>query len=236
MENRKKKNLMATGIYIIVSFCFLILIGVGIFASLRAAFTPKPEIEVKLPENPLNEVKIKPDIPELPVIPENNEVFEPELIIDEPSVTETSEEPVVIENERYVLPMNGEMTKGFSNDTLVFSQTMKDYRVHKGVDFAGECGQSVLSFSDGVVEEFYDDPLSGMTMVVRHSDGVVSRYSNLSYELPENIGIGSNVYAGENIAFVGEPGILECAEGYHLHFEIEKNGQLVSLNDFEITE
>lgn len=235
MENSKKKNLLTASAYIIVSFCFLVLIGIGVFASLRAAFTQPQEIEHELPKTNFDITDPKPATPQIPVIPDNNEVFEPELVPENP-VSETAKEPIVVEKTKYVLPVSGDVSKEFSKDTLVFSQTMKDYRTHSGIDFICEYGQPVKCFSDGTIENFYDDPLNGMTMVVRHSDSLVSRYCNLSSELPEGIEVGSSVRAGDNIAFIGEPGILECSEGYHLHFEIEKDMQNVGLTNFEISE
>ncbi len=233
MENKRKKNLITTSVYIILSFSFLVLIGMGVFASLRAAFT-QPE-EQELPKTVVDDkTEVEPVIPEVPENTDNNEVFEPELV-PESSPTEVIEEPIV-EETKYVLPTSGEITKDFSKDTLVFSETMKDYRVHSGIDFTSEYGQAVKSFSDGIIEEFYDDPLNGMTMMIRHSDSLITRYCNLSSELPEGIEVGSSVHAGDNIAFIGEPGILECSQGHHLHFEIERNGVKVGLSEFNITE
>lgn len=234
MENRKKKNLLTTGVYIIVSFCFLILIGFGVFTSLRAAFAKPKELQEEIPKDVIDENSPIPILPEISPMTDNNEVFEPELV-PENDVTDTIEEPM-LEETKYVLPMSGEISKAFSKDTLVFSQTMNDYRAHCGVDFCCEYGEVVKCFSDGIVESFGAEPLNGITMTVRHSDSLLSRYCNLSSELPEGIEVGSTVRAGDSIAFVGDPGILECAEGYHLHFEIERDGAKVNLNEFDISE
>ncbi|MBE6688083.1 MAG: M23 family metallopeptidase [Ruminococcaceae bacterium] len=235
MENRKKKNLLATGIYIIISFCFLIFLGLGIFASLRAAFTQPPEEQISSPDTRAEDIKLAPVIPDIPQIAENNEVFEPELVPEEP-IADIVEEPVIIEEKKYYFPVSGDVTKDFSKDVLVFSKTMNDYRTHAGVDIGCEYGQAVMSFTDGTVEEFYDDPLNGMTLVISHDDNIITRYCNLSSELPEGLGAGVAVSAGQNVAFVGDPGILECAEGYHLHFEVIKDGNYVAINDFNLEE
>lgn len=234
MENRKKKNLLTSGVYIIVSFCFLVLIGFGVFTSLRAAFGKPSENEIERPKNVLDENLTIPVLPEISTMPDNGEVFEPELV-PENNVVDAVEEPP-IEEVKYVLPTAGKISKDFSKDTLVFSQTMNDYRTHCGVDFCCEYGEEIKCFSDGTVESFGEDPLNGIVMTVRHSDSLVSRYCNLSSELPEGVEVGSMVRAGDSIAFVGDPGILECAEGYHLHFEIERDGVKVNLNEFDISE
>ncbi len=234
MENRKKKNLLATGAYIVVSFCFLLLIGFGVFTSLRAAFSKPNEVETKFPKEVIDNEPVAPISPEIELKPDNNEVFEPELV-PENAATDAIEEPIV-EQVKYVMPTVGEISKDFSKDTLVFSETMNDYRTHCGVDFACEYGEPIKCFSDGSIESFENDPLNGMTMVVRHSDSLITRYCNLSTELPEGVEVGSIVRAGDSIAFAGDPGILECAEGCHLHFEIERDGMKVNLNEFDISE
>lgn len=237
MENNKKKNLITTGIYIIASFCFFALLAMGVFSSLRTVFNKKPddignqEIKTVIDNNNVNKL---PEVSDLPSIPENNDVFEPELVPENTSEN-TENVPEIIEKTKYVLPVSGEITKDFSSETLVFSQTMNDYRVHKGIDFQCEKGQVVTSFADGTIESFDEDPLNGFTMTLRHSENLITRYCNLSHEMPEGLEVGSKVIAGENIGFIGEPGILECGEGYHLHFEIEKNGQKVGLNEFELS-
>ena len=238
MDSRKKKNLITTGTYIVLSFSFIVLIGVGMFTTLRSSMPEKPE-EMP-PKTVVDEIAVEPKLqsaPELPVIPENNEVFEPELL-PEDDISSVSEPAKEIEEAHpvpvYFLPCEGEIIKDFSKDSLVFSETMKDYRTHSGIDIACEAGGVVKSFTDGTIESFTNDPLNGITMTVKHSDELLTRYCNLSSELPEGIEVGTVVRAGDSIAYVGDPGILECGEGTHLHFEIEVSGVKTGLSSFEL--
>ncbi|MBQ9921083.1 MAG: M23 family metallopeptidase [Clostridia bacterium] len=242
MDSKKRRNLIATGTYILVSFGLIAVISVGMITSLRRSMPP--EVQEKPPKTVIDEVTPEPKlpvVPEIPVvpemssIPENDQVFGSELVPEEPEVQSSEEAENVPAQEKilYVVPVDGEIIKDFSNDSLVFSETMKDYRTHAGIDIACEYGCEVKCFTDGVIESFEKTPLNGMVLTVKHEDGLITRYCNLSGELAEGIEVGSNVRAGDCVAYVGDSGILECAEPVHLHFEIEKNGVATGLSDFE---
>ena len=47
----------------------------------------------------------------------------------------------------YVVPCEGYVNKDYSEDTLVFSQTMNDHRIHLGIDISGKVGDKVMAFS-----------------------------------------------------------------------------------------
>lgn len=236
MDSKKRKNLIATGTYILVSFGLVVVIGVGMITSLRRSLPP--EIKEAAPKTVIDNATPEPKlpvIPEIPVIPDNNQVFDAELLEEqeEDALTEEVEDVPVQQENLYIVPVEGKIIKDFSNESLVFSQTMNDYRTHSGIDFACDYGCEVKCFTDGVIESFESTPLDGMVMTVRHSDDLVTRYCNLGPELPEGVEVGCNVRAGDSIAYVGEPGILECAEPIHLHFEIQRNGINVGLSEFE---
>ena len=237
MDIKKRKNLIATGTYILVSFALIVVISVGMFTSLRRSIPEK--IEEKPPKTVVDKpstVPKLPIVPEIPAIPENNEVFDSELVPETDDVQSSGEQEDVASDMLtvYVIPVEGEIIKDFSRDALVFSETMKDYRTHAGVDIACEYGCEVKCFADGTIESFENTQLDGMVLTVRHSDELITRYCNLSGELAEGIEVGSSVRAGDSIAYVGESGIIECAEPVHLHFEIERNGIKIGLSEFEI--
>ena len=39
--------------------------------------------------------------------------------------------------------------------------------------------------------------------------------------------MGQSVAAGESIATIGDPSLVETAQGPHLHFEVTQNGEYV---------
>ena len=151
---------------------------------------------------------------------EPSEPEDPNGETDEPSDA-TPEEKV------YLTPCDGDIQKAHSDDTLVFSATMNDYRVHLGIDISSEIGAPVRAFSDGVIEKIYKDPFMGKTIVINHGNGLKSYYMNLSDTLPDGIAEGVAVTPGTLIGAVGETAMRECADSPHLHFEIRLNDKIV---------
>ncbi|MBE6691873.1 MAG: M23 family metallopeptidase [Ruminococcaceae bacterium] len=129
-------------------------------------------------------------------------------------------------------PVVGAVAKGYSMDKLVFSETMKDYRVHSGVDIAAEVGSTVVCFTDGVVESVSNDYFYGTTVSVTHDGGMVSYYMNLDPLLAEGIAVGNEIQAGQKIGTVGRTAKCENAEPAHLHFELRLENALVNPEDY----
>jgi murein DD-endopeptidase MepM/ murein hydrolase activator NlpD len=131
-----------------------------------------------------------------------------------------------------VKPTAGYISREFSKDELLYTPTMNDFRTHDGIDITGDIGSPVSAFADGVVSDIYDDPFMGMTVVISHSGGLVSSYSNLSKELPAEIYVGAQVSVGDTIGGIGESAIIESAEVPHVHFEIYKDEICVNPEDY----
>ena len=127
----------------------------------------------------------------------------------------------------FVPPVSGVVSKYFSADVPVFSETMNDYRVHAGVDVTGEAGEAVLADADGVIGAVWDDPLMGRCMTIVHDAGFVSTYKGLYETLPEGIAQGAAVSAGQPVAAIGETALIEVAEEPHVHFELTRDGVAV---------
>ena len=108
----------------------------------------------------------------------------------------------------YYFPVEGEVIKNYSMDALVYCETMKDYRVHSGIDIASTVGAEVIAFTDGVVSAVSDDYFNGTTVVITHEQGVVSYYMNLD----------------PTVGYVGTTARAEALDPSHLHFEIRVNG------------
>lgn len=105
-----------------------------------------------------------------------------------------------------------------------FHPNDKVWRLHGGIDIAagGVSGQSVVSFSDGVVTQSGFLPSSmGNYVRIDHGNGIETRYMHF---LRPGIPVGTQVSAGSVIGQVGTTG---NSTGPHLHFEIFVNGKLV---------
>nr|WP_255775719.1 peptidoglycan DD-metalloendopeptidase family protein [Microbulbifer sediminum] len=93
--------------------------------------------------------------------------------------------------------------------------------LRKGVDIAGEKGDSVLAAADGTVI-YAGSALRGYgnLLIVKHSEEYLSAYAHNHKLLVKE---GSTVKAGQRIAELGSSGTSRNK----LHFEIRRNGQPV---------
>ena len=134
----------------------------------------------------------------------------------------------------FVSPVVGEITKGHSIDTPVFSDTLQEWRVHTGIDISVDEGNEVYASADGVVTKVYSDPFLGKTVEISHEGGILTVYSNLS---ASDIAVveGQTVKSGALIGKVGDTSISELADEAHLHFAVKVNGVSVNPLDY-ITE
>ncbi|MBR4798996.1 MAG: M23 family metallopeptidase [Clostridia bacterium] len=140
--------------------------------------------------------------------------------------SQPGETSAVPEPPEFRRPVDGAVTKKFSMDTLVFSETMRDYRVHPGIDLAAETGADVYAFADGKVVSVERDYFYGTSVAVEHGYGAVSYYMNLAPELAEGIEVGKEVRCGDKLGTVGDTARIESHDAPHLHFELRVNGKL----------
>lgn len=155
-----------------------------------------------------------------------------------PAVSDDSSQTVVtptkptIDEMTFVLPVEGGLLRVHDLETLAYSVTMQDYRIHTGIDIETEAGAPVYACASGVVGEVYADPMMGNTVVIDHGNGVQSVYRNLGDTLPEALAVGASVRAGQLVGAVGESAIVEIGELPHLHFELVNNGLQVDPVDY----
>ncbi len=96
---------------------------------------------------------------------------------------------------------------------------------HQGIDLPTAYGTPVGSFTTGKVVFAGWDGGFGKAVVIRHENGLTSRYAHLS---SINVGQGEKVYVGNIVGRVGTTGVTT---GSHLHFEIHtQNGGVNPLN------
>lgn len=214
---RKRIARFSAFIYLGLAITVVISATVGIFSisyDYDASLPPVsfPDIELNIPD-----VSLPYDEPtqgEISDSPVNNEQSGVTPDVSTPTPPRTM----------YYFPVEGEVIKNYSMDALVFSETMKDYRVHSGIDIASSVGAEVIAFTDGVVSAVSDDYFNGMTVVITHEQGAVSYYMNLDPTLAEGIEVGAEVLAGQPVGYVGTTARAEALEPPHLHFELRVNG------------
>lgn len=135
-------------------------------------------------------------------------------------------------NFRCSMPIDGTVTKDFTDDIAVYSLTMNDYRVHNGIDIYAPVGTNVKACAAGTVERVWEDPFLGSCVEINHGGGVKSLYANLSSEFPRGMEAGATVLAGDVIGGVGSSMIIEMADTDHLHFAVSVDGVHVDPLDY----
>ena len=125
----------------------------------------------------------------------------------------------------YLPVLNATIYKDYSADELLYNSTLKQWEVHKGLDFQTATGSSVYSILDGKVVDVYSNVLQGSVVVVEHDNGWVSTYASLG----ENVKVkeGDLVNRGDQLGVVSSSASAELDAGAHLHFSLEDNGRSV---------
>ena len=126
---------------------------------------------------------------------------------------------------QFIKPVNGEIIREFAPDSLVYSETLKEWITHNGVDIKADKGLDVVASLNGKVTSKKNDPRYGLTVIIDHEDGMRTVYANLLSA--ENVVEGEEVTAGQTIGTVGNSANFEIADDYHLHFEVLKDGEYV---------
>lgn len=118
---------------------------------------------------------------------------------------------------------NATVIKGYADDMLVYSSTLKHWETHTGIDLAPTDSQNVLATLDGTVISVVEDELMGNTVTLQHSDDIITVYSSLD-TLEENVIEGAPILRGQSLGMVGVSASSEAQDGAHLHFEVYKSG------------
>lgn len=99
----------------------------------------------------------------------------------------------------------------------------RDWRVHKGVDYAAPTGTKIRTVGDGVIEYIGNQRGYGKVVIVKHDDTQSTLYAHM-HRFSPNLRLGDSVKQGQVIGEVGQTG---WATGPHLHFEFQINGKQI---------
>lgn len=128
----------------------------------------------------------------------------------------------------FIMPAEGEILKGFSKENLVFSETLQEWITHLALDIKANSRDVVKCSGDGTVKAIKSDPRYGLTIIVEHSGGFQTVYSNLL--TAEFVVEGEQVKQGQTLGTVGTSAVFEIADESHLHFEMLLNSEYVDPN------
>ncbi|PWB60008.1 MAG: peptidase M23 [Nitrosomonadales bacterium] len=110
------------------------------------------------------------------------------------------------------------ISSGFS--TARYHPVLKEWRAHKGVDYAAPTGTRVKSTADGSVAFVGRQNGYGNIVIIKHQGNYETVYGHLS-GFANGLRKGQRVNQGDVIGYVGMTGL---ATGPHLHYEFKVAG------------
>ncbi|MBO5273612.1 MAG: M23 family metallopeptidase [Clostridia bacterium] len=240
MENRNSKA--PSRLYVSIALLMVAILAVTVITLINgiARRNEAPRTEETSGETASTETKASPqrgtDVPEtrspVMLLPDNTETKgETEAVTKAPetaapTVEQKEEEPSTQTSAplTFMQPVAGYVVKFHDLDMPVYSFTMEDWRVHRGIDIAATLGSEVKACAAGVIASVGNDPMMGETVIIDHGNGLMSIYRNLSSEHPAEIVEGARVEAGQCIGGIGESALVEISDASHLHFEMKLGG------------
>ena len=115
--------------------------------------------------------------------------------------------------------LSGWMSSYFGRRTDPFTGKQA---MHRGVDFAGKEGDSIIAVADGVVTWSAPRFGYGEMVEINHGNGYSTRYAHNAENL---VKVGEEVRKGQTVALMGHTG---RATGPNLHFEVLHRGTRVN--------
>lgn len=132
---------------------------------------------------------------------------------------EFDEQLVWISSTPAITPARGILTSGYGmrRDPITRGRAF-----HSGLDIAAAPGAPVYATADGVVARAGRNGGLGKSVFISHGYGLSTRYGHLS-EIA--VKPGQKVERGDVIGHVGNTG---RSTGYHLHYEVHRDGKAVN--------
>ena len=159
---------------------------------------------------------------------EEVKVEEKENQIENKNTVTTNVESEKVKDPEFIMPVDGEIMRNFAKDSLIYSETLEEWIVHLGIDIKAERTTVVKASEAGTITSIKNDPRYGLTIVIEHTNGFKTIYSNLL--TTEFVTEGEKVEKGQSIGTVGNSASFEIVDEPHLHFEILKEDENVDPN------
>lgn len=127
-------------------------------------------------------------------------------------------------------PVEGDISKDYAKDNLIYSETLQEWTTHLGIDIKADKTSIVKAAADGKVKSIKNDPRYGLSIIVEHQEGYETLYANLLTS--EFVQVGEEVKQGQSLGTVGNTAAFEIADTAHLHFEMSQNGTKLDPNQY----
>ncbi len=214
--------------FIAVTASLLIAIGaIGWFTLSRSKekieSTPKNNSIEEYNDN-INSYDNTEDIPDVSNTPSTDVNESMDDIPYETVSSENESSKITEEKQTFILPITGNILKGYSDTALQYSTTYDDMRLHTGVDILCDKGSEIKSVGSGKVTSIVDDANMGKIIVIDYDNNICVKYCGMkSCSVNQN----DKVATGDIIGTSGDiPS--ECADNPHIHIEVLIDGEKVS--------
>lgn len=174
--------------------------------------TTTPRVTDRAPDNATTPEDTSP--PEVP-----NDTTGNQAVVTDPNDADAVDQPISL-----LLPCSGTLANHHDDSLQVWSVTMRDFRVHLGIDIATEPNAPVYAAADGVVSQIWEDVKMGYCISIKHGNDTYTIYRNLGKDPASGIAEGVNVRAGQLIGSVGNSAMVEIGQEPHLHLEMTVAG------------
>lgn len=165
----------------------------------------------------------KTPVKDSPVVPEAPPRADKETSAKAPAPSQPAQPVSSTVKTGMMMPVEGDIIKGFAMDELVYSRTLKEWKTHSGIDIEGELGSEVRAAMEGTVASVVEDALMGIIITLDHGDGLQTVYAGLSTK--DMVRVGQRVEMGQVISGIGNTAAVEIADAPHLHFEVVLDGE-----------
>lgn len=220
------------GFYIVLFLCLCVVATV---TAISYKMSDKKEVNNKKADTELSlneEENISKEIP-------NAQRVQEDINIDEQLANneETEESAAVnaVPEVTFNKPIEGAVIRNFSSTPVKYYENNErvTYRTIKGIDIKAAIGTDVKSAADGVVESVVKEPSEvgvedGVNVVILHSNGVRTKYTNLDASVQVNV--GDKVTTETVLGKVGSTATL-FKEGFEEHLNlqmIDANGDQIN--------
>ena len=165
----------------------------------------------------------------------NSSITEPEFDIPEPSSSvnkteseipyeEPKTETAKPQTRTFIMPVDGNISKGYSDTALQYSATYSDMRLHTAIDILCKSGADVKSAADGTVVSVEESATLGRVVTVEHYGDITVKYCGFE---SLNVKESDSVKCGDVLGTAGTVP-SEANDQPHIHIEVYQNGELVS--------
>jgi len=124
----------------------------------------------------------------------------------------------------FAMPVTGtfNVTKYYSDSTLQWNETAKQWQGFKAVNIQAELGSAVVATYAGTITNITSDSMYGTVVKIQHKDGLMTVYSGLDPDV--YVKQGDYVEKGQAIGKFGDTLKLESKDGPTLRIEVYKDG------------